>query len=186
MMIHDITEQVGKHKARKRVGRGRASGLGKTSGRGHKGAGSRAGYKRRAYFEGGQMTYARRIPKRGFTNARFKREWSFVNLNDLNAFEDGAVVTPEECLKRGVIPKIRDGLKVLGVGSLEKKLTVKAHRASKKATEAIAASDRLLEQGIYADVIVVTSADLLLGRFAMRDGYRQLKQVLADALVGRP
>lgn len=145
MELNEINAKVKGRASRKRIGRGPGSGWGCTAGRGDKGAGSRSGYRRRLGMDGGQMPFIRRIAKRGFTNAQFKREWSFVNLNDLNNFEDGAVVTAEECLKRGVIPKMRDGLKVLGVGSLEKKLTVRVHRASKKAVEAITAAGGTLE-----------------------------------------
>lgn len=131
MMIHDITEQVGKHKSRKRVGRGRSSGLGKTSGRGHKGAGSRAGYKRRAYFEGGQMSYARRIPKRGFTNADFRRLYHIVNVKMLEAhFDAGAEVDSSVLAEAGIIRDTKLPLKVLGEGELTKKLTVNAAKFS--------------------------------------------------------
>ncbi len=91
------------------------------------------------------MSIIRRIPKRGFNNALFTKKWAFVNLRDLNGFDEGDVVTAEECLRRGLIPKLLSGLKVLGVGTLEKKLTIKANRASKKAKEAIEASGGTLE-----------------------------------------
>ena len=117
MMIHDITEQVGKHKARKRVGRGHGSGMGKTSGRGHKGAGSRSGYKRRAYFEGGQMPFLRRIPKRGFSNENFRTLYHIVNVKQLEArFEAGDEVTAEALAKMGIIRDTKLPLKVLGEG----------------------------------------------------------------------
>ncbi|MBL4849025.1 MAG: 50S ribosomal protein L15 [Planctomycetes bacterium] len=145
MELNDINAKVGRRGNRRRIGRGPGSGWGQTAGRGDKGAGSRSGFKRRLNMDGGQMTFIKRIAKRGFTNARFKREWSFVNLSDLNVFEDGEVVTSGECLKRGVIPKVRDGLKVLGVGKLEKKLTIRANRASKSAVAAIAAAGGTLE-----------------------------------------
>ena len=145
MELNEINAKVRSKEAPRRIGRGPGSGWGKTAGRGMNGAGSRSGYRRRLGMDGGQMTFIKRIAKRGFTNARFKRQWSFVNLSDLNVFENGETVTAEECLKRGVIPKMRDGLKVLGVGSLEKKLTVRVHRASKVAAAAIAAAGGTLE-----------------------------------------
>jgi len=125
---------------RKRVGRGPGSGLGKTSGRGEKGQKSRSGYSRKVGFEGGQMPLHRRVPKRGFTNARFRKEFTEVNLGRLEVFDAGSIITPEVLLKRGVIRKLRDGVKVLGKGALTKPLTVKAHRFSARAQEAIAAA----------------------------------------------
>ena len=145
MELNDVNGKVAGRPSRRRIGRGPGSGWGQTAGRGDKGAGSRSGYRRRLGMDGGQMIFVKRIAKRGFTNARYRREWSFVNLKDLNAFNDGDVVTAEECLKRGIIPKMRDGLKVLAVGTLEKKLTVRANRASKKAAEAITAAGGTLE-----------------------------------------
>jgi len=135
--LHEVNAQVAQKPPRHRIGRGTASGWGTTAGRGYNGAKCRSGYKNRWYREGGQMPIVRRIPKRGFNNKAFGKVWAFVNLYALNAFEDGAVVTPEECLKRGLIPKMRSGLKVLGVGTLEKKLTVKAHRVSAVAKAAV-------------------------------------------------
>jgi large subunit ribosomal protein L15 len=141
MMIHDITSQVGKHKARKRVGRGRASGLGKTSGRGHKGAASRSGYSRRAHFEGGQMTFTRRIPKRGFTNADFRLDYHIVNVQALEArFDAGAEVTPEALVEAGIIRDLKQPLKILGEGDLSKKLTVTANKFSAGAKSKIEAA----------------------------------------------
>ena len=137
MNLHELNQKVQASQAPHRVGRGPGSGWGCTAGRGNNGALARSGYKRKLHSEGGQMPFVRRIAKRGFSNAQFKKVWAFVNLRDLNAFADGDVVTAEECLKRGLIPKIRSGLKVLGVGTLEKTLTIKAHRVSAKAREAI-------------------------------------------------
>jgi large subunit ribosomal protein L15 len=145
MRLNDVNAKVGATPSRHRVGRGPGSGWGCTSGRGRDGAKSRSGFSRPLHFDGGQMSFIRRIPKRGFTNKVFQRNWAFVNLRDLNAFADGDVVTAEECLKRGIIPKVRSGLKVLGEGTLERKLTVKANRASKAAAEAIAAAGGTLE-----------------------------------------
>ncbi len=145
MNLNDVNAKVPTKPDRKRVGRGPGSGSGTTAGRGNKGAKSRSGYKAKAGFEGGQMSFVRRIPKRGFTNKPFRRDWAFVNLKDLNAFEDGTTVTPELLLERGIIPKIRSGLKVLGVGKLERKLTIQAHRASDAAKKAIEAAGGSLE-----------------------------------------
>ena len=121
----------------KRVGRGPGSGLGKTSGKGHKGQNARSGGGVRPGFEGGQLPLFRRLPKRGFSNAKFKTEYAVINLSDLNKFEDGAIVTPEILKEMGILKNQLDGVKVLGNGKLEKKLTVKAHRFSKTAQEAI-------------------------------------------------
>jgi large subunit ribosomal protein L15 len=122
--------------SRKRVGRGPGSGLGKTSGRGEKGQKSRSGYARKVGFEGGQMPLHRRVPKRGFKNP-FRKEFCCVNLDRLEAFDSGTIVTPELLLKRGTVKKLRDGLKILGNGSLTKALTVRAHKFSAKAQEKI-------------------------------------------------
>lgn len=129
----------GSVRERKRVGRGPGSGLGKTAGRGEKGQKSRSGYSRKVGFEGGQMPLHRRLPKRGFTN-RFRRELTCVNLGRLEVFDPGTIVTPELLLERGMIRKVWDGVKVLAKGSLTKALTVRAHRFSAKAREAIAAA----------------------------------------------
>lgn len=141
MMIHEITSKVGRYKGRKRVGRGPGSGHGKTSGRGHKGAGSRSGFKRRAYFEGGQMTWARRMPKRGFTNAQFRTEYHVVNLKTLEGrFDDGDAVTVETLAKLGIIRDAKKPLKILGEGELTKKLDVTANKLSKSAEAKITAA----------------------------------------------
>jgi large subunit ribosomal protein L15 len=123
---------------RKRVGRGPGSGLGKTAGRGEKGQKSRSGFARKPGFEGGQMPLHRRIPKRGFTNHRFRKEYAIVNLERLEIFEAGTIVTPEVLLERGVIRKLMMGVKILGGGSLTKALTVRAHAFSAKSEQAIA------------------------------------------------
>jgi len=135
--LENLKPAKGSTQARKRVGRGPGSGLGKTSGRGEKGQKSRSGFARKPGFEGGQMPLHRRVPKRGFTNARFKKEFAEVNLGRLEVFEAGSIVTPEVLLKRGVIRHIKDGLKVLADGKLTKSLTVRAHRFSVKAQELI-------------------------------------------------
>ena len=137
MKLNTIHPAEGATKARKRVGRGPGSGTGKTAGRGENGQKSRSGYSHKAGFEGGQLPLYRRLPKRGFTNARFKVEYAVINLDDLNKFEDGAVVTPEVLKEMGLLKNQLDGVKVLGNGTLEKKLTVKAHKFSASALAAI-------------------------------------------------
>jgi large subunit ribosomal protein L15 len=116
-----------------------ASGLGKTSGRGQKGQRSRSGSGVRRGFEGGQMPYFQRLPKRGFTNI-FKQKWNIVNLDDLNVFEAGTVVTQELLVEAGVLKNLRDPLKVLGDGELDRKLEIHAHRFSKQAQSKIEAA----------------------------------------------
>ncbi|MFK7959961.1 MAG: 50S ribosomal protein L15 [Phycisphaerales bacterium] len=141
MMIHEITEKVGKYKARKRVGRGRSSGTGKTSGRGHKGAGSRSGNSYRPYFEGGQMSFTRRIPKRGFTNAQFRTDYHIVNVKMLNQrFDDGATVDPDALVAARLIRDTKMPVKILGEGELSKKLSVTAAKFSASATSKIEAA----------------------------------------------
>lgn len=140
MQIHDVTAKGVKHKARKRVGRGQGSGTGKTAGRGHKGQRSRSGDHPRLGFEGGQMPLYRRIPKRGFTNARFKKHYTLVNVQDLDAFDAGAEVTLDAVLRAGLSRKTGDLLKVLGNGELSKALTVKAHKFSASAQSKIVAA----------------------------------------------
>ena len=125
-------------KVRKRVGRGPGSGMGKTSTRGEKGQKARSGASIPACFQGGQTPLYRRIPKRGFNNARFTTRFATINLSDLNKFfQDGDVVTPEVLKERGIIKKELSGVKVLGNGKLEKKLTIKANRFSSKAVTKI-------------------------------------------------
>jgi len=137
MKLHTMQPNEGATTTRKRVGRGVGSGLGKTSGKGHKGQNARSGGGVRPGFEGGQLPLFRRLPKRGFSNARFKTRFATVNLSDLNRFEDGAVVTPELLKEMGLIKNQLDGIKVLGNGKLEKKLTVKAHQFSSSAQREI-------------------------------------------------
>jgi large subunit ribosomal protein L15 len=136
--LNNLKPAKGSTGKRKRVGRGPGSGMGKTSTRGEKGHKSRSGYRHRIGFEGGQMPLHRRIPKRGFTNARFRKEFAYVNLGSLEAFEAGTIVTPEVLLQRGMIKKLMDGVKILAKGSLTKALTVQAHRFSAQAQERIA------------------------------------------------
>ena len=137
MKLHTMRPNEGATTTRKRVGRGTGSGLGKTSGKGHKGQNARSGGGVRPGFEGGQLPLFRRLPKRGFSNARFKVRYATINLSDLNKFEDGAVVTPELLKEMGLVKNQLDGIKVLGNGKLEKKLTVKAHKFSSTAQREI-------------------------------------------------
>lgn len=135
MKLHEM-KSMAPRTARKRVGRGPGSGLGKTSGRGQKGQNSRSGGGTRPGFEGGQTTLARRLPKRGFTNFN-RKEYAVVNVEDLNRFEDGTVVTPALLKEVGLVRKELNGVKVLGNGELTKKLDVTAAKFSKSAKEAI-------------------------------------------------
>lgn len=130
MRLHDIGPAPGATRERKRVGRGPGSGLGKTAGRGHNGQKSRSGYSRRWGFEGGQMPLVRRVPKRGFTNI-YREEYATVNVSSLDRFEDGAEVTPDSLVEAGLLHS-RESLRVklLGSGSIERRLTVKVHAAS--------------------------------------------------------
>lgn len=137
MKLHELRPNDGAIKSRKRVGRGPGSGLGKTSGKGHKGQNARSGGGVRPGFEGGQLPLFRRLPKRGFSNAMFKTEYATINVSDLNKFEDGAVITPELLKEMGILKKQLDGVKVLGNGTLDKTLTVKANSFSKSAIEKI-------------------------------------------------
>jgi large subunit ribosomal protein L15 len=137
--LHNLKPAKGSVRNRKRVGRGPGSGLGKTAGRGEKGQKSRSGFARKPGFEGGQMPLHRRIPKRGFTNAPFRKEYACINLGRLEVFEAGTIVTPELLVRHGLLRKLRDGVKVLADGALTKALTVHAHRFSGKAQEKIAA-----------------------------------------------
>ena len=136
MKLHELKAVPGSKKAPKRKGRGTASGQGKTAGRGMNGQNSRSGGGTRLGFEGGQMPLYRRIPKRGFTNI-WREELEIVNVGELNMFEDGMEITAEVLKEKGLIKKTNKDLKVLGDGKLEKKLTVKANKFSKSATEAI-------------------------------------------------
>jgi large subunit ribosomal protein L15 len=136
--LHEIQAPPGANKRTKRVGRGPGSGHGKTSTRGHKGQKSRSGGGIRPGFEGGQMPLQRRLPKRGFTNI-FKKEYVIVNIQELNIFDDGTEVTIELMQDVGMVKGVKDGVKILGNGELQKQLTVKAHRFSKQAEEKISA-----------------------------------------------
>src|SRR5262245_64103031 len=128
MDLKSVTSKGIRYPDRKRVGRGPGSGLGKTSARGHKGWGQRSGTSRRPGYEGGQMPIYRRVPKRGFTNARFRTDYTIVNVEQLEVFEDGATVDLAAVLARGLTSKVSPLLKVLGNGELKKRLTVRAQR----------------------------------------------------------
>ena len=141
MKLHELQPAAGSKKTRTRVGRGLGSGLGKTSGRGQKGQNSRSGGGVRSGFEGGQMPLYRRLPKRGFNNSVFARQYAEVNVEQLNRFEDGAVVDPVALIEAGILKNVRDGIRILGNGSLEtKNLTVIANGFTKSAEEKITAA----------------------------------------------
>ena len=139
MKLHELRPSEGAFKTSKRLGRGTGSGLGKTSGKGHKGQNARSGGGVRPGFEGGQLPLFRRLPKRGFSNAMFKVEYATINVSDLEKFEDGAVITPELLKEMGILKKQLAGVKVLGNWNLTKKLTVKASKVSASAVEKIEA-----------------------------------------------
>jgi large subunit ribosomal protein L15 len=139
MKLHELKPAEGSRHPRKRVGRGYGSGLGKTSGRGQKGQKARSGGGVRPGFEGGQMPLIQRLPKRGFKNPT-RKEYAIVNVETLNRFAEGTEVTPELLLAERVIRKLNDGVKILGDGKLERKLTVKAHKFSDSAKQAIEAA----------------------------------------------
>ena len=147
MELHELKKNEGATFSRKRVGRGTGSGLGKTSGKGQKGQKSRSGAKINPVFEGGQSPLYRRLHKRGFSNAAFKIRYASINVEELNIFNDGDVVTPELLKERGIVKKQLDGIKVLGNGTLSKKITIKAHRFSASALK------KIEESGSKAEVI---------------------------------
>ena len=138
MKLHALHPAEGSTTAAKRLGRGVGSGLGKTAGKGHEGAKARSGGGKRPGFEGGQMPLYRRVPKKGFTNI-FGTDYECINVEALEVFEDGAVVTEEILIDCGMIHSSKDGLKVLGNGELTKKLTVKASKSTSSAKEKIEA-----------------------------------------------
>ncbi|MBQ8945015.1 MAG: 50S ribosomal protein L15 [Clostridia bacterium] len=139
MKLHDLSPAAGSTKARKRIGRGPASGQGKTAGKGHKGQLARAGRGMRAGFEGGQMPLQRRVPKRGFNNI-FRTEYAIVYISALDAFYDGETVTVEALVEKGIVKKTLDGVKILGNGEISKKLTVQANAFSDSAKSKIEAA----------------------------------------------
>ena len=135
-----ITSIAGKHKDRRRIGRGTGSGRGKTCGRGHKGSGSRAGSTSMSLYEGGQMPLFRRLPKRGFSNYKFATRYVIVNVSQLEKFEDGVTVGLEQLSNAGLISNLKTKVKILGNGELTKKLQITAHKFSKTAEQKIVAS----------------------------------------------
>ena len=139
MKLHELKPAEGSRHERKRLGRGIGSGQGKTAGKGHKGQNARSGGGVRLGFEGGQTPLFRRLPKRGFTNIS-RKEYAVVNLDALNRFEEGTEVTPELLIETGVVSNEKAGIKILAKGNVEKKLTVKAHKFSSAAKEAIEAA----------------------------------------------
>lgn len=144
MKLHEIRPAEGHRKESKRKGRGLGSGLGKTGGRGHKGQKARSGGGVRPGFEGGQLPLYRRLPKRGFTN-HFATSYAEVNVEELEVFENGTVITPEMLKAVGIVRKELDGVKILGRGELTKSLTVKATKFSKSAEEKIKAAQGSIE-----------------------------------------
>lgn len=147
MELHELKKNQGATHASKRVGRGPGSGLGKTSGRGENGQKSRSGASIPAVFEGGQSPLFRRLHKRGFSNAKFKTRYATINVGELNIFNDGDIVTPELLKEKNIIKKQLDGIKVLGNGTLNKKITIKAHRFTQSALT------KIEESGSKAEVI---------------------------------
>ena len=137
MELRTVLQKGTKHDAKKRIGRGPGSGSGKTAGRGHKGWGARSGSSRRPGYEGGQMPIYRRVPKRGFKNARFRTDYTVINVGKLSAFEDGATVDLAAVLSHGLVSQNTDQFKVLGSGELGKRLVVRAQKFSKSAVEKI-------------------------------------------------
>ncbi len=172
MMIHDITVQVGKHKSRKRLGRGIGSGHGKTCGKGHKGQASRSGFSRKANFEGGQMPFFKRFEKRGFSNANFRKDFQVVNVKDLNTrFNDGEEVDAEVMFKAGLIQNTRVPVKVLAEGQISKKLKITANKFSAGAQE------KITKAGGTANVIDD-------GPVRRPKGVRKDKNLKADSAAG--
>ena len=147
MKLHELDKNIGATHAKKRVGRGSGSGLGKTSGKGQKGQKARSGGSINPVFEGGQLPLFRRIPKRGFKNYNFRTRYAVINLDSLNRFDEGTVVTPALLKETGIIKNQLDGVKVLGNGTLEKKLTIQANKFSASALE------KIKESGSKAEVI---------------------------------
>jgi large subunit ribosomal protein L15 len=141
MELHDVHQGIHKNKRRKRVGRGTGSGHGKTSSKGHKGHSSRQGYKQNPLGEGGQMPLIRRVPKRGFNNGEFRKDFAIVNVDELDVFESGSVVDEAALRARGLVKgRHDDGVKILGDGKLSKALTVHATKFSEGAAKKIAAA----------------------------------------------
>ena len=147
MKLHELERNIKATGKKKRVGRGSGSGLGKTSGRGQKGQKARSGGSINPVFEGGQLPLYRRLPKRGFTNGKFRTRYAVINLKDLNVFENGTLVTPALLKEKGIIKNQLDGIEILGEGKLEKNLTIQANKFSTTALE------KIKESGSKAEVI---------------------------------
>lgn len=139
MRLNELSPAKGARKKEKRIGRGTGSGHGKTSTKGHKGQNARSGGPKGPGFEGGQMPFQRRMPKRGFTNI-FRKEYAILNLKDLSEFKGSDAITPEALLEKGVIRKLKDGVKILGEGDLKGPLTIKANKFSNSALKKIEAA----------------------------------------------
>ncbi len=139
MRLNELSPAKGARKKEKRIGRGPGSGHGKTATKGHKGQNARAGGPKGPGFEGGQMPFQRRMPKRGFTNV-FRKEYAILNLSDLSEFKSSDIITPDMLLEKGVISKLKDGLKILGEGDLKGPLTIKANKFSNSALKKIEAA----------------------------------------------
>ena len=147
MNLNELKYNEGARSTRKRIGRGLGSGNGKTAGKGHKGQNARSGGGVAIGFEGGQTPIYKRIPKRGFTNGKFRTRYAVINLKDLNVFENGTLVTPALLKEKGIIKNQLDGIKILGEGKLEKNLTIQAKKFSTTALE------KIKESGSKAEVI---------------------------------
>lgn len=145
MKLHELRSPAGARRKAKRVGRGIGSGFGKTSGRGQKGQGARSGGGKGPGFEGGQTPLQRRLPKRGFSNARFSRRYAAVNVEELNRYDADTVVTPELLLESRVVRDAKDGIKVLGGGEITRPLTVRVHAFSRSAAAKIEAAGGNIE-----------------------------------------
>lgn len=144
MRIHDLSPGKDSRKSRKRIGRGTGSGHGKTSCRGHKGQKSRSGGGVRPGFEGGQMPLQRRLPKRGFTNI-FKKQYTLININNLNRFEPETILDMEALKKAGFVKSVKDEIKLLGAGEISHPMVIKVHKVSKTAREKIEAAGGKVE-----------------------------------------
>lgn len=145
MKLHELKPAEGSRKKNHRVGRGSSSGSGKTSGRGHKGQKARSGGRTRIGFEGGQTPLFQTLPKRGFTNIN-RKQYSIVNLDSLNSFDEGTEVTSEALVESGYVKNLKSNIKILADGEINRKLTVKAHKFSKAAKEAIEAAGGSVEE----------------------------------------
>jgi large subunit ribosomal protein L15 len=143
--LNELKPNTGSIKSKKRVGRGNASGHGTTAGRGTKGQNSRSGSSIRPYFEGGQMPLSRRVPKRGFRNV-FSKKYAIINVVELNRFNEDEIITPERLLQEGMVKKIRNGIKILGKGAINKKFTIRVHKISKGAINKIESAGGKVEE----------------------------------------